>query len=196
MFTDAACNGVFFHFFFFFSSSSFSTSFSCSYEVVFFWIAFSICILIRWTQKYRSILETLWGHSLSMPLLYFWICLYGSSCQVCHASGGGESSLHAFASIRFCNRKFVQTIIYVKLCVLICYFLFFFSAVLLMGEPVKWENSLQIIIDILLSNGTPNQKFPSQFNSHLPIVAVNTDYLWMSEAINPRYCFSPRLSFG
>lgn len=55
-----------------------------------------------------------------------------------------------------------------------------------MGEPVKWEKSLQILIDILLSNGTPNLKFPTQFQGHLPIVAVNTDYLWMSEAENPR----------
>jgi len=55
-----------------------------------------------------------------------------------------------------------------------------------MGEPVNWEKSLQIIIDVLLSNGRPNDKYHQIIGNHLPIVAVNTDYLWMSEATNPR----------
>ena len=58
-----------------------------------------------------------------------------------------------------------------------------------MGEPNNWEKSLQIVIDVLLSNGVPNQKYESLIGNHLPIVAVNTDYLWMSEATNPRYGF-------
>jgi len=61
------------------------------------------------------------------------------------------------------------------------------EAVLLMGEPVNWEKSLQIVIDVLLSNGVPNQKYEPLIGNHLPIVAVNTDYLWMSEATNPRF---------
>ena len=55
-----------------------------------------------------------------------------------------------------------------------------------MGEPVNWEKSLQIIIDVLLSNGRPNEKYQQLIGNHLPVVAVNTDYLWMSEATNPR----------
>ena len=52
---------------------------------------------------------------------------------------------------------------------------------------MNWEKSLQIVIDVLLSNGIPNQKYEQLIGNHLPIVAVNTDYLWMSEATNPRY---------
>lgn len=59
-------------------------------------------------------------------------------------------------------------------------------AVLLMGEPVNWEKSLQIILDVLLTSGIPNQRHPHFTGIHIPVVAVNTDYLWMSEAANPR----------
>ncbi|XP_057309288.1 haloacid dehalogenase-like hydrolase domain-containing 5 [Hydractinia symbiolongicarpus] len=60
------------------------------------------------------------------------------------------------------------------------------EAVLLMGEPVNWEKSLQIILDVLLTSGIPNQRHPHFTGIHIPVVAVNTDYLWMSEAANPR----------
>lgn len=56
-----------------------------------------------------------------------------------------------------------------------------------MGEPVNWEKSLQIIIDIILTNeGIPSSKH-EQIKQQIPVVAVNTDYLWMSESPNPRY---------
>ena len=54
-----------------------------------------------------------------------------------------------------------------------------------MGEPLNWERSLQILIDILLTSGQPNKLYSA--NSFLPVVAINTDFLWMSEAVNPRY---------
>jgi len=60
------------------------------------------------------------------------------------------------------------------------------EAILLMGEPVNWEKSFQIIIDILLTNGHPYEPHVYR-KTHLPVVAVNTDYLWMSEAVNPRF---------
>lgn len=58
--------------------------------------------------------------------------------------------------------------------------------VLLMGEPVHWEKSFQIIIDILLTNGEPNKLHQNVSASQIPVIAVNTDYLWMSEAPNAR----------
>lgn len=60
------------------------------------------------------------------------------------------------------------------------------EAILLMGEPVNWEKSLQIIIDILLTNGEPNKHHQNVSASQIPVVAVNTDYLWMSEAPSAR----------
>ena len=68
-------------------------------------------------------------------------------------------------------------------------YIVFSLAVLLMGEPVNWEKSLQIIMDVLLSSGQPNKKYQQLVGNHIPIVAVNTDYLWMSEANNPRLIF-------
>lgn len=62
--------------------------------------------------------------------------------------------------------------------------------VLLMGEPVHWEKSLQIITDILLTNGEPNKLHQNVSASQIPVVAVNTDYLWMSEAPNARCVYS------
>lgn len=55
-----------------------------------------------------------------------------------------------------------------------------------MGEPVHWEKSFQIIIDILLTNGEPNKLHQNVSASQIPVIAVNTDYLWMSEAPNAR----------
>ena len=62
----------------------------------------------------------------------------------------------------------------------------FIIAILLMGEPVNWEKSLQIIIDILLTRGIPNEPHRQAPDSTIPVVAVNTDYLWMSGACSPR----------
>uniref|UniRef100_T2M6L9 Cat eye syndrome critical region protein 5 n=1 Tax=Hydra vulgaris TaxID=6087 RepID=T2M6L9_HYDVU len=58
------------------------------------------------------------------------------------------------------------------------------EAILLMGEPINWERSLQILLDLLLTSGQPKKLYSSK--GYLPIVAINTDFLWMSEATNPR----------
>lgn len=60
------------------------------------------------------------------------------------------------------------------------------EGILMMGEPVNWEKTLQIIIDVILAEeGVPNNMYTKP-QQQMPVVAVNTDYLWMSEAVNPR----------
>ena len=66
------------------------------------------------------------------------------------------------------------------------------AAVFLFGEPVRWETSLQLIIDVLLTSGRPASK-PSDFvYPHVPVLACNMDLMWMSAAPMPRFahgCF-------
>ena len=60
-------------------------------------------------------------------------------------------------------------------------------AVILFGEPIRWETNIQLIIDVLLTNGKPgNALGPLQY-PHIPLLACNMDLLWMAEAKNPRY---------
>uniref|UniRef100_A0A663ETV2 Haloacid dehalogenase like hydrolase domain containing 5 n=1 Tax=Aquila chrysaetos chrysaetos TaxID=223781 RepID=A0A663ETV2_AQUCH len=58
--------------------------------------------------------------------------------------------------------------------------------VILFGEPVRWETSLQLIIDVLLSNGNPGAELQDIPYPHLPVLACNMDLLWMAEAQMPR----------
>ncbi|NXN11147.1 HDHD5 hydrolase, partial [Indicator maculatus] len=59
------------------------------------------------------------------------------------------------------------------------------EGVVLFGEPVRWETSLQLIIDVLLSNGNPGAELQDIPYPHLPILACNMDLLWMAEAKMP-----------
>ncbi|XP_066237237.1 haloacid dehalogenase-like hydrolase domain-containing 5 isoform X2 [Saccopteryx leptura] len=61
------------------------------------------------------------------------------------------------------------------------------EGVLLLGEPVRWETSLQLIMDVLLSNGNPGTGLVMAPYPHLPILASNMDLLWMAEAKMPRF---------
>ncbi|XP_069862198.1 haloacid dehalogenase-like hydrolase domain-containing 5 isoform X2 [Dipodomys merriami] len=61
------------------------------------------------------------------------------------------------------------------------------EGVLLLGEPVRWETSLQLIMDVLLSNGSPGADPPRVPYPHLPVLASNMDLLWMAEAKMPRF---------
>ncbi|OWF41986.1 haloacid dehalogenase-like hydrolase domain-containing 5 [Mizuhopecten yessoensis] len=66
------------------------------------------------------------------------------------------------------------------------------EAVILFGEPVRWETNLQIIIDVLLTNGKPMFAPREIPYPHLPVLACNMDLLWMAEACMPRFghgCF-------
>ncbi|XP_054023586.1 haloacid dehalogenase-like hydrolase domain-containing 5, partial [Dryobates pubescens] len=61
------------------------------------------------------------------------------------------------------------------------------EGVVLFGEPVRWETSLQLIIDVLLSNGNPGAELQDIPYPHLPVLACNMDLLWMAEAKMPRF---------
>ncbi|XP_050565892.1 haloacid dehalogenase-like hydrolase domain-containing 5 [Cygnus atratus] len=61
------------------------------------------------------------------------------------------------------------------------------EGVILFGEPVRWETSLQLIIDVLLSNGSPGAELEEIPYPHLPVLACNMDLLWMAEAKMPRF---------
>lgn len=62
----------------------------------------------------------------------------------------------------------------------------FITAVILFGEPVRWETNLQLIIDVLLTNGNLGSAYNSQSMPHLPLLACNMDLMWMAEAQSPR----------
>ncbi|XP_043083820.1 haloacid dehalogenase-like hydrolase domain-containing 5 isoform X3 [Puntigrus tetrazona] len=60
------------------------------------------------------------------------------------------------------------------------------DAVVLFGEPIRWETNLQLITDVLLTNGRPGTAVTSLHYPHIPVLACNMDLLWMAEAKNPR----------
>lgn len=64
--------------------------------------------------------------------------------------------------------------------------IFLFPAVILFGEPIRWETHLQLIIDILLTKGNLSNVHQSQQMPHLPLLACNMDLMWMAEAHSPR----------
>lgn len=61
------------------------------------------------------------------------------------------------------------------------------EAIVLFGEPIRWETSLQLLIDALLTNGLPTLPPESTPVPHLPVLACNMDLQWMAEAIMPRF---------
>lgn len=64
----------------------------------------------------------------------------------------------------------------------------FSLAVVLLGEPIHWETSLQIITDILLTHGNPNvTPNSSNIGNHIPIIACNKDLVFKAVADLPRF---------
>ncbi|KAL2093900.1 hypothetical protein ACEWY4_011212 [Coilia grayii] len=61
------------------------------------------------------------------------------------------------------------------------------EAVILFGEPIRWETNLQLIVDVLLTNGKPGNALTPFSYPHIPVLACNMDLLWMAEAKNPRF---------
>lgn len=59
-------------------------------------------------------------------------------------------------------------------------------AIILFGEPVRWETNLQLLIDVLLTNGSPGSVYDPQLTAQLPVLACNMDLMWMAEAPSPR----------
>uniref|UniRef100_U3JB71 Haloacid dehalogenase-like hydrolase domain-containing 5 n=1 Tax=Ficedula albicollis TaxID=59894 RepID=U3JB71_FICAL len=61
------------------------------------------------------------------------------------------------------------------------------GAVVLFGEPVRWETSLQLIIDVLLTSGYPGNPYEQESYPHIPVLACNMDLMWVAEAQSPRF---------
>ncbi|KAM9361397.1 haloacid dehalogenase-like hydrolase domain-containing 5 [Symphorus nematophorus] len=61
------------------------------------------------------------------------------------------------------------------------------EAIILFGEPIRWETNLQLLIDVLLTNGSPGRVYDPQLSSQLPVLACNMDLVWMAEAPSPRF---------
>ncbi len=65
----------------------------------------------------------------------------------------------------------------------------FSLAIVLLGEPVQWERSLQVITDLLLTDGNPGV-VPDNSNpdrDHIPIIACNRDLVFKAAADLPRF---------
>lgn len=60
------------------------------------------------------------------------------------------------------------------------------TAIILFGEPIRWETNLQLLIDVLLTNGSPGCVYDPQLSAQLPVLACNMDLMWMAEAPSPR----------
>ncbi|NXS14951.1 HDHD5 hydrolase, partial [Neodrepanis coruscans] len=67
------------------------------------------------------------------------------------------------------------------------YFCFKLLSVVLFGEPVRWETSLQLIIDVLLTSGYPGNPYHQENYPHIPVLACNMDLMWVAEAQSPRF---------
>lgn len=61
------------------------------------------------------------------------------------------------------------------------------EAIILLCEPVQWETHLQLIIDVLLTGGNPERNPQQLLSSHIPVVACNTDLMWVAEGKSPRF---------
>ena len=61
------------------------------------------------------------------------------------------------------------------------------EVILLLGEPINWECSLQVLLDILMTNGDPRAKFKYTPSPHLPIIACNKDLTFKGAAALPRF---------
>ncbi|CAL1531709.1 unnamed protein product [Lymnaea stagnalis] len=62
------------------------------------------------------------------------------------------------------------------------------DVILLIGEPCRWETDLQLLIDLLLTEGKPTKAPIDPKNvPQIPIIACNMDLVFMAEACMPRY---------
>lgn len=54
------------------------------------------------------------------------------------------------------------------------------DAVVLFGEPVRWETALQYLVDVLLTGGRLRDPMPTP-GPHIPVLACNIDLLFSAE---------------
>lgn len=61
------------------------------------------------------------------------------------------------------------------------------EAILLIGEPTHWESNLQLLLDLLLTQGKPTEP-PTDVHKvpQIPVIACNMDLVFMAEACMPR----------
>jgi hypothetical protein len=52
------------------------------------------------------------------------------------------------------------------------------DAVVLFGEPTRWETSLQLIIDVLLTDGKPSRQPKFVPRPHLPVLVNPARFSW------------------
>lgn len=60
------------------------------------------------------------------------------------------------------------------------------EALILFGEPVRWETALQFMIDVLVTNGRLQSSPKAIPEPHLPVLGCNMDLMWMNETHLPR----------
>ncbi|CAF0887471.1 unnamed protein product [Adineta ricciae] len=63
------------------------------------------------------------------------------------------------------------------------------DAIVLLGEPINWESSLQVITDLLLTDGNP-ASVPDDAGhdrDHIPVIACNRDLIFKAAADLPRF---------
>jgi len=71
------------------------------------------------------------------------------------------------------------------------YFNYSFSgaAIVLLGEPINWESALQVITDLLLTDGNPAVASvdATPGREHIPVIACNRDLVFKAAADLPRF---------
>jgi len=60
------------------------------------------------------------------------------------------------------------------------------DTIIICGEPKQWETPLQLLIDLLLTNGKPADGNRRQFCQTLPVVICNPDLQYMARSSFPR----------
>jgi ribonucleotide monophosphatase NagD (HAD superfamily) len=62
-------------------------------------------------------------------------------------------------------------------------------AIVLLGEPINWESSLQVITDLLLTDGNPAVVPDDKTidREHIPVIACNRDLVFKAAADLPRF---------
>lgn len=59
---------------------------------------------------------------------------------------------------------------------------------MLLGEPKHWETPLQLLVDLLRTNGKPDKPVdPVSDIEQLPVIACNMDLQFMERACIPRF---------
>ncbi|KAK0162112.1 hypothetical protein PV327_008476 [Microctonus hyperodae] len=61
------------------------------------------------------------------------------------------------------------------------------EGIVMLSEPINWETPLQLMVDLLMTNGMPSDLPQTIPYPHIPLLACNMDLLWVSEAPIPRY---------